>query len=179
MWDMKSNFDVTPHLEDLWRYARVLTRNDVDADDLVQEALARALTLAGTFDQSRQLLPWLITVVRNTFLTGVTRANAEKRRMETYSILSDTCLLPSQEHSAELSNVRKALIALPIEHVEVLHLVGVLGFTYADASQILDVPAGTVMSRLSRARAALRDKLEPAASAPSRLRIVGGRNETR
>ena len=59
---MKANFDVTPHLEDLWRYGRVLTRDDDKADDLVQESLARALALAHTYDSSRPLLPWLIRV---------------------------------------------------------------------------------------------------------------------
>ena len=69
-------------------------------------------------------------------------------------------LPPSQEHSVELSNVRKALRALPTEQAEVLHLVGVLGFSYSDAAEVLGVPSGTVMSRLSRARAALRDNIE-------------------
>jgi RNA polymerase sigma-70 factor (ECF subfamily) len=169
---MKVNLDVAPYLEDLWRYGRVLTRNDADADDLVQEALARALALAQTFDPSRPLLPWLITIVRNTFLTGVTRANAEKRRLETYAMLSDPVLLPSQEHSVELSNVRAALLALPTDQSEVLHLVGVLGFTYSNAAEVLGVPTGTVMSRLSRARANLRDCMEGARD--RHLRVVGG-----
>jgi RNA polymerase sigma factor (sigma-70 family) len=174
---MKTNLDVTPYLEDLWRYGRVLTRNDADADDLVQEALIRALALARTYDAARPLLPWLITVVRNTFLTGVTRTNAEKRRLYAYATLSDPVLLPSQEHTVELSNVRAALISLPTDQVEVLHLVGVLGFTYSDAAAVLGVPTGTVMSRLSRARAALRDAMDNARNRKSlKLRVVGGRN---
>jgi RNA polymerase sigma factor (sigma-70 family) len=176
---MKASLDVVPHLEDLWRYARVLTRADADADDLVQESLARALALAHTYDTSRPLQPWLIRIVRNTFLTHVTRANAERSRLEAYALLGDPLLLPSQEHSAELSNVRKALLALPTEQAEVLHLVGVLGFTYADAAGVLGVPTGTVMSRLSRARAALRDNMERSTNpATRRLRVVGGSNGT-
>jgi RNA polymerase sigma-70 factor (ECF subfamily) len=177
---MKVNLDVTPHLEDLWRYGRVLTRNEVEADDLVQEALTRALALTHTYDTSRPLLPWLITIVRNTFLTGITRANAEKRRLETFGVLSEPLLLPSQEHSVELSNVSKALQKLPAEQAEVLHLVGVLGFTYSDAAELLGVPTGTVMSRLSRARAALRDSMDSLGdSEPSHLRVVGGRDGVR
>jgi RNA polymerase sigma factor (sigma-70 family) len=176
---MKASFDVTPHLEDLWRYGRVLTRNDSDADDLVQEALARALALAHTYDTSSPLLPWLITIVRNTFLTGVTRANAEKRRLECYAELSDPLLLPSQEHSVELSNVRKALAGLPTEQAEVLHLVGVLGFTYSDAAEVLGVPTGTVMSRLSRARVALKSSMESVNNQSPHLKIVGGRHVAR
>jgi DNA-directed RNA polymerase specialized sigma24 family protein len=87
-------------------------------------------------------------------------------------------LLPSQEHSVELSNVGKALGALATEHAEVLHLVGVLGFTYSDAAEVLGVPTGTVMSRLSRARHALRDNMDRSSDrAPSHLRVVGGRRD--
>lgn len=174
---MKANLDITPHLEDLWRYGRVLTRNDADADDLVQEALVRALASVHSYDTSSPLLPWLITIVRNTFLTSAVRADAEKRRLAAYVEQSDPLLLPSQEHSAELSNVRKALAQLPTEQAEVLHLVGVLGFTYSDAAAVLGVPAGTVMSRLSRARAALKHGMENIGDrAPAQLKVVGGRD---
>lgn len=174
---MKAKLDVAPHLEDLWRYGRVLTRNDADADDLVQEALVRALSLASSYDGSRPLLPWLIAVVRNTFLSGVTRENSEKRRREVYAVSYDPVLLPSQEHSAELANVRQALLSLPTDQAEVLHLVGVLGFSYSDVADLLDMPKGTVMSRLSRARAALRDRMENVKDRKGqRLRVVGGRD---
>lgn len=168
---MKAKFDVTPHLEDLWRYGRVLMRSDEGADDLVQESLVRALSLAGTYDASRPLLPWLIRIVRNTFATRSIRARAEENHLKSYAALSDPGLLPAQEHSAELADVRKALMALPIDQSEVLHLVGVLGLTYAESAEVLAVPIGTVMSRLSRARVALRDILEN--HKPSHLRIVG------
>ena len=177
---MKASIDLTPCLEDLWRYARVLTRNDADADDLVQEALARALALAHAYDSSRPLLPWLVTVLRNAFLTGLNRAKAEKRRLETYAMFADPVLPPSQEHSADLSKVMQALSALPTDQAEVLHLVGVLGFSYSDASGVLGVPTGTVMSRLSRARAALRDNIDGLTDRePTRLRVVGGRDGAR
>jgi len=177
---MNRSFDVTPHLEDLWRYGRVLTRNDADADDLVQESLARALGLVRTFDASRPLLPWLIAVVRNTFLTGVARSKAEKRRVETFAVISNAFLLPAQEHGAELANVSRVMEGLPAEQAEVLHLVGVMGFTYSDAAEVLGVPVGTVMSRLSRARAALRDDLYRRENhASSHLKVVGGRDGTK
>lgn len=172
---MKESLDVTPYLEDLWRYGRVLTRNDADADDLVQEALARALGLVRTFDTSRPLLPWLIAIVRNTFLTGIARSRAETRRIETFAVISREFLPPAQEHSADLANVTRAMEGLPTEQAEVIHLVGVMGFTYSDAAGVLDVPVGTVMSRLSRARAALRDSMNGRRDR-SVLKVVGGRD---
>ncbi|WP_245420386.1 MULTISPECIES: sigma-70 family RNA polymerase sigma factor [unclassified Mesorhizobium] len=169
--------DVIPYLEDLWRYGRVLTGNDSEADDLVQEALVRALSMATSYDSSRPLLPWLVTIVRNTFLTHASRAHAERQRLATFADVSESALPPAQEHSAELSNVRKALARIPADQAEILHLVGVLGFTYAEAAELLGVPSGTVMSRLSRARAALKQNLENTDGGSSRhFKIVGGRD---
>jgi len=174
---MSVSFDVTPHLEDLWRYARVLTRDDSDADDLVQEALVRALSLAKSYDASRPLLPWLIAIVRNTFLSSTNRVAADRQRLASYADLSDRTSPPAQEHCAELADVERALAAMPAEQAEILHLVGVLGFTYAEAAELLGVPAGTVMSRLSRARAALKHSVEHEMSQVSgSLKIVGGRD---
>ncbi|MDX8500774.1 sigma-70 family RNA polymerase sigma factor [Mesorhizobium sp. VK4C] len=177
---MKATVDVIPHLEDLWRYGRVLTGNDSDADDLVQEALARALSMADTYDSSRPLLPWLIRIVRNSFFTGSSRVSAEKRRLASLADISDASLPPSQEHSAELSNVRKALARMPTDQAEILHLVGVLGFTYSEAAELLGIPVGTVMSRLSRARAALKQSMESNGDqAVGHLKVVGGRDAVR
>ncbi len=174
---MKTKLDVIPHLEDLWRYGRVLTGNDSEADDLVQEALVRALSMARSYDSSRPLLPWLITIVRNTFLTRASRASAVRERLASLSDVSESALPPSQEHSAELSNVRRALARMPTDQAEILHLVGVLGFTYSEAAELLGVPAGTVMSRLSRARAALKRTMENTDDGASRLlKVVGGRD---
>ncbi|WP_347349885.1 sigma factor-like helix-turn-helix DNA-binding protein [Mesorhizobium captivum] len=96
------------------------------------------------------------------------------------SHISDASLPPSQEHSAELSNVRKALARMPTDQAEILHLVGVLGFTYSEAAELLGIPAGTVMSRLSRARTALKQNMESnGADAVGHLKVVGGRDAVR
>ncbi|MBZ9674055.1 sigma-70 family RNA polymerase sigma factor [Mesorhizobium sp. ES1-3] len=174
---MSPKFDVTPHLEVLWRYGRVLTRDDSDADDLVQEALVRALSLAKSFDTSRPLLPWLIAIVRNTFLTGTTRMANDRQRLASYGDLSEAASPPAQERCAELVDVERALATLPAEQAEVLHLVGVLGFTYSEAAELLEVPTGTVMSRLSRARAALKHCMGDASkNASGSFKVVGGRD---
>jgi RNA polymerase sigma-70 factor (ECF subfamily) len=174
---MKATFDVIPHLEDLWRYGRVLTGNDADADDLVQESLVRALSLARSYDSSRPLLPWLIRIVRNTFFTGSSRVKADRQRLAALAETAVSTLPPSQEHCAELADVGRALARMPTDQAEILHLVGVLGFTYCEAADLLGVPVGTVMSRLSRARAALKHNMENIdGRASGRLKIVGGRN---
>ena len=169
--------DVVPHLEDLWRYARVLTGNGSEADDLVQEALVRALSLARSYDRSRPLLPWLVTIVRNTYLTRIIKAQVDRQRLASFADVTESALPPSQEHSAELSNVARALAQLPTDQAEILHLVGVLGFTYSEAAALLGVPAGTVMSRLSRARVALKHNMENIDDVAGRhLKVVGGRD---
>jgi RNA polymerase sigma-70 factor, ECF subfamily len=171
---MRSRLDIVPHLDDLWRYARVLTRADNDAEELVQESLARALSAAKSYDQSRPILPWLISIVRNTYLTDQSRQNAERRRSAHFTEIVRTSELPAQEHSADLLRVQRAMEQLPTEFSEVLHLVGVLGFAYADAAKVLGIPTGTVMSRLSRARTALKQYLEVPPAETVGLRVVRG-----
>jgi RNA polymerase sigma-70 factor (ECF subfamily) len=170
---MRKRIDVARHLGPLWRYARVLTRNDFDADDLLQDALVRALSKASGFDPSRPLLPWLIRIVRNTFLTKVTSAAADRRLREGYAELHEQAAPPVQEHSTQLSQVREVMDRLPTDQGEVLYLVGVLGFKYGEAAEVLGVPTGTVMSRLSRARTNLKQSMD---QPTKRLKVVGGVN---
>lgn len=172
---MKSDLDIVPHLDGLWRYARVLTRNDADADDLLQEALARAIRLSGSYDPDRPLFNWLVVVLRNTFLSSRKRSAAERERIEAVAGATADAELPAQEQSADLAKVMAAFETLPTDQRDVLQIVAVLGFSYSDAADVLGVPVGTVMSRLSRARAALKQRIgyERDHSSP-RLRIVGG-----
>lgn len=178
---MRIDFDVVPHLDALWRYARVLTRNDADADDLLQEALARAIRLSGSYDPRRPLLNWLSVVLRNTFHTWRRRSAAEQERIEAIAGVGPSVSLPDQEESTDLKTVMAAFDALPPDQREVLQLVAVLGFTYADAAEVLGVPVGTVMSRLARGRAALKARVGAGygRDAPAqRFKVVGGRHET-
>jgi RNA polymerase sigma-70 factor (ECF subfamily) len=175
---MKRMPDVVPHIESLWRYARVLTRDDADADDLLQEALTRALTFSSSYDPSRPVEAWLVTVVRNTFLTGVRRRHAEERRLRIVEADTADSSGATQEAATELSQVAAAFNTLPTDQAEVLHLVGVLGLTYREAAEVLEVPIGTVMSRLNRARAALRTALRPDTSVRRvNLRVAGGKDD--
>ncbi len=175
VFGMRPRLDPLPHLEDMGRYARVLTKNDADAEELVQEALMRGLAVANTCDLSRPLLPWLIRIVRNTHLTNVARRHVESRSVSDLAVLTGSVEMPAQEHHADLNRVQRAIETLPTEHAEVLHLVGALGFSYSDSANILGIPAGTLMSRLSRARAALKRALEAPVSRSPELRVIEGK----
>jgi len=148
--------DVAAHLDSLRRYARALTRDEAAADDLVQEALLRALERAGTYRPGGSLRAWLAGIVHNRFVSGRRRQAAEARRDQTFADFRDTSVEGDQEHAAQLALVAARFDALPAPQRAALHLVAVEGLSYQEAATALDVPIGTIMSRLSRARAALR-----------------------
>ncbi len=143
----------------LRRYAWALLRNDADADDLVQDCLMRALDhLDGSGDDT-DVRPWLFTVMHNLH---VSRWRSLKRRAN-ISVQDENADAPvpaAQQASAEMQAVLRALAALPDEQRQVLLLIGVEGFGYEEAAKMLNVPVGTVMSRLSRGRDRLRDMTE-------------------
>jgi RNA polymerase sigma-70 factor (ECF subfamily) len=162
---------VVDHIQDLRRYALALTRNGQDAEDLVQEALARAYDRRSSFRLGRSLKPWLMAILHNTFVDGV---RAQKTRMthEAGTAPQLDFVAPAQDEAVHLSEVRRAFLELPEEQREALHLVGIEGLTYPEAAQVLGVPEGTILSRVSRARKALREREH--APKPSHLKIVGG-----
>jgi RNA polymerase sigma-70 factor (ECF subfamily) len=174
--------DVTPQLGPLLRYARALTRDAAEAEDLVQDTLVRALAKHRTYDPGRSLRAWLFSILHNTFVSQRRRRLAERRRDTAAARSAPLEAAPEQEHAAELRQVQAAFGALPDAHRAVLHLVAVEGWSYQDAAQVLEVPVGTVMSRLSRARAGLRALLDsdapPERGARPHLRIVGGSDGT-
>jgi len=164
---------VTDHIPDLRRYAQALTRSGQDAEDLVQEALARAYDRRGSFRPGQPLRPWLMAILHNVFVDGVRSRQARQKHEGAIGAETDS-MPPRQEDALRLSEVRRAFRDLPDEQREALHLVGVEGLTYPEAAQVLGVPEGTVLSRVSRARQALRDRERVALP---HLRIVGGRND--
>ena len=142
-----------PHLR---RYAIALTHDRDRADDLVQDAVIRAIDKRRLWRRSARLKPWLFTIMVNVYRN---RLRAEVR---TSSKLTLDELEPQPAEAARqldqtfLSQTARAMERLSPEQRQVLLLVAVEGFSYDECAMILDIPAGTVMSRLSRARAALR-----------------------
>ncbi len=156
----------------LMRYARLLTRDENDADDLVQEALVSAYANSDQYQPGRSLRTWMFTILHNAFISRV-RHEAVRERYKARSVPQDAGP-PPQEQSVRLREVTEALGRLPIEQQQVLHLVAVEGLPYQDAADAIGVPIGTLISRLSRARARLRalesEDLED--GRPAALRIV-------
>ena len=157
----------------LLRYARALTRDAAAAEDLVHDALVHAYRAEGSFRSGGNLRGWLLAIVRNRFLSGARRDRAEAARVEQIAALAETNQEGGQEQSAELREVVSAFDELNEEQRAVLQLVVVEGLTYQAAAKALDVPVGTIMSRLSRARAALRQRLSRQDGPARHLRIVG------
>ena len=150
---------VLPYLDSAYNLARWLTRNGHDAEDLVQEALLRALRAFQGF-RGADGRAWLLTIVRNTCYTWL-RANRQQELTtefdEEVHTLEGDMLNPERLVLREGDNarVRQALEELPAEFREVLVLREIEGLSYKEISTVVDIPVGTVMSRLARARGRL------------------------
>jgi RNA polymerase sigma-70 factor (ECF subfamily) len=162
------------HVPGLRRYARLLSGDAHRADDLVQDTLERACRASGRWPEPARLRAWLLSVMHNLF---VDRVRAHRALDEAGSIdAPDAPALASPVDESEGVRIRidlvRALQRLPLHQREVLLLVCVEDCAYDEAAAILDVPVGTVMSRLSRARAQLRLEMEAEPPAAPRLRRV-------
>jgi len=172
--------DVIGLLEPLRRYARSLTRDEAQAEDLVQDALVRAYERRGSFRPDGNLRGWLLSILHNIFIDNRRYHVAELRRLEQAAELVDTAAPPEQESTVRLQQVQAAFMRLPDEQRAALHLVAIEGVPYQEAANALKIPVGTLMSRLGRARAALRGfeagigLTQPREGKRQSLRIVGG-----
>ena len=148
---------------DLRRYARRLTGNTVDAEDLVQDCLLRALTNWHRFEQGTNLRAWLFTVMRNLHINSFRRpAHHEVPLPPNELVLAAPSRPADQEASIELSDFLRAFDRLSPARQQTILMVGWDGMSYDEAALQLDVPTGTVRSRLSRARQELREALRGA-----------------
>lgn len=149
----------------LRRYARSLVFDASAADDLVQTTLERALAHWHQFDQRRDILVWTLSIAHNAFMD-------ERRRDKRASWVDGDAVidaLPAVGNDLGLRlDLLAALAKLPIEQRQPLLLVTLEQLTYAECADVLHIPVGTVMSRISRARTALRDLLDGRSPANAR-----------
>ncbi len=163
--DKLARFEETimPHLDAAYNLARWLTRNEHDAEDMAQEALLRAFKFFGDF-RGANGRAWLLTIVRNTCYTWLQQNRArettspfdEEIHTSESSILDPAVLALKSGDSEALKN---ALAELPVEFREVVVLRELEGLSYKEIADIANVPLGTVMSRLARARERLKQLL--------------------
>lgn len=151
-----SKFDVLRVVPMLRRYALKLTRCPADADDLVHDTLLRAMERKETFDPARNIQSWLVSILHNLHIDQLRSGHSGKARERDFVEQNGNALAPNQLDSVRLSQVRRAFDLLPKEQREAVRLVAMDGLSYDEAGRVLGVPAGTVMSRLSRGRDALK-----------------------
>ncbi len=157
-------------LPDLWRYAMSLSRDRDAADELVQDCLERAWRKRWMWQRSRPLKPWLMKILLNLWRNHLRRGRAVT---VDHATLQETlpAVLATPEERLHLAEVTREIARLPVDQREALLLVVVGGLSYGDAADALGIPAGTLMSRLSRARARLRKAAE-VATARNKIRSV-------
>lgn len=152
-----------PLFASLYNFAQWLTQNRDEAEDLVQETYMKALKGFASFQQGTNFRAWIYRILRNTFLTS----RSGLRERVTVPIDDEDLELPAASHTpeseilarADRQLVQNALERLPVPYREVILLCDVEEMSYREIAETLAIPVGTVMSRLSRARKAMRELL--------------------
>lgn len=174
---------VLPHLDAAYNLARWLTRNDHDAQDVVQDAMMRALRYMGGC-RGDDAKAWLLQIVRNTCFSWL-KVNRPAERLfldeDGEGVDELAAPLAAEPHvvatrNAERRRINDAIASLPAAYRDVLVLREIEDLPYADIARIADIPVGTVMSRLARARGLLRRMLSPPA-APDVPVTAGGKGQ--
>ena len=165
MEKLLQNFEeaTLPHLSAAYNLARWLTRNETDAEDVVQEAYLRAYKHFGSF-HGGDGRPWLLAIVRNTCFTWMQHNRSPEltipldddlHEIESKDLNPEALLL----QSADTQMVRQAVEDLPVDFREVIVLRELEGLSYKQIAEVAEIPLGTVMSRLARARKRLQQSL--------------------
>lgn len=156
----------------LRRYARALLRDADTADDLVQDCLERALNRLDNWQRGENPRRWLFTIMHNLFIDQMRRAKAPHDSLHRPDgSVVEIAEPPAQMDSLNSRDVLEALQGIHPDRRAALVLVAVEGMSYAEAATVLDIPSGTLMSRIARARGELKRVLDDT-SRRRRLRVV-------
>lgn len=147
--------DLIKEMDNLRKFAIRLTRNTADADDLLQSTVLRALEKKSYFQEGTNLFRWTSKIMFNLFVTNYRRKVKFESQYDPEDAIRAQSVDAGQQTQSELKSVGRAMEKLSVEHKEILVLVCVKGMQYQEVAEMLDVPVGTVRSRLSRARGQL------------------------
>jgi RNA polymerase sigma-70 factor (ECF subfamily) len=169
--DERFERDVVPVMGQLYPAALRMTRNASDAEDLVQETVAKAYAAFHQFKPGTNLRAWLHRILSNTFINGYRKKRREPIQdlgvdfQEDWQTGNDPLTPPARSAEAEAlerlagSEILQALRELPAEFRVAIYLADIEGYPYREIAEMMDTPIGTVMSRLHRGRAKLRQRL--------------------
>lgn len=152
-------------LPSLRRYALALTANAALADDLAQDSIERALRQSRQLKDLEHIAGWLRRILRNLYIDELRRGRRKGEQQDITELVDHLELSTPASDNSGMRDFAKALNALGPEHREILLLVGVENLNYREIAEELEIPMGTVMSRLARARERLRKLLEEGPSA--------------
>jgi len=155
--------EIEKALKPMLKYAYVLTNDSDRSCDLVQDCVVKALSTSCLPERFESYRPWLFSILRNCHIDELRKNRRRLQAMEETEGETGIYTLPvhMEETLINRLTVRGAIQRLPGPYREILALVDVAGFSYCEVADLLDIPAGTVMSRLSRARANLAREIDP------------------
>ncbi|MGH6943832.1 MAG: sigma-70 family RNA polymerase sigma factor [Geminicoccaceae bacterium] len=160
----------------LRRYARALLGDPMRADDLVQETLLRALSRSHLWQPGTDIRAWMFTILHNLHVNNQRQRHARADYQELSDDQPEMATPPTQEWNLEIRDLARALQLLPQQQRQVVLLVGIEGMNYKRVAEVLEIPIGTVMSRLHRGRESLRRLMasgpEVKGSGPERQRSL-------
>jgi RNA polymerase sigma-70 factor, ECF subfamily len=152
--------EIVQHLGAMRAFALSLSRNDAEADDLVQETLVKAWKNIARFEPGTNMQAWLFTILRNTFYS--LRRKRGREVSDPDGIAAEAMSVkPAHDGRLQLSEFLAAFATLPVEQREALALVGASGFSYEEAASMCGVKVGTIKSRANRGRKRLVALLHP------------------
>jgi RNA polymerase sigma-70 factor (ECF subfamily) len=161
---MRFERTLAPHLDELYGAAMRLTRSPADADDVLQEAMARAWAFWDRFEEGTNVRAWMHRILFNTFVNGYRRKKREREILtQVHRERVPDPFWARREHSSTQTGlgdeVKEALATLPDTFRQAIELVDIGGKSYKDAAKVVGCPVGTIMSRLHRGRRLLSAQL--------------------
>jgi RNA polymerase sigma-70 factor (ECF subfamily) len=169
------NKEFMPHIDSMYNFAFRLTMDEDDANDLVQDTYLKAFRFISSFEQGTNAKAWLFRILKNSFINDYRKKSKEPAKVDYQDVETTYNSEDAEaEHTVDLraetvsdligDEVATALNSLPVDFRTVIILCDIEGFTYEEMAKILDIPIGTVRSRLHRARNLLKEKLRDYAS---------------